>query len=228
MAHAPHKPTQPLDETDPHGETGHHGHVIIPARVLLGVLLILLFFTILTVFCSRAEVWISKEFNLHIPQLVNVLIALSIAVVKSALVAMYFMQLKYDSPLNALVFLFCLFALGLFLFFSMTDLGTRAALYDYKAGEVTKGGLGMKDRNAGKPNALWIREQAVDKMGTDAVAEAEAAAHHHADHDAHATPPSDASRSRPLKGPTSSDPAHAPADPHAAPAPAHAPSGGGH
>ena len=39
----------------------------------------LLFFTVLTVFCSRAEVWFAHKFDVEIPQLVNVAIALSIA-----------------------------------------------------------------------------------------------------------------------------------------------------
>jgi len=60
---------------------------------------------------------------------VNVLIALSIAVVKSILVAMFFMQLKYDNPLHSIIFLFCLFALALFLFFAMTDLGAGGGLH---------------------------------------------------------------------------------------------------
>src|SRR5215470_7187855 len=110
------------DDTDPHHDLPSHGHVIIRPRTLVAVLAALLTFTVLTVFCSRAEVWAAHKFHVEIPQLVNVLIALSIAVVKSILVAMFFMQLKYDAPLNAIIFLFCLFAFTLFLFFSMTDL----------------------------------------------------------------------------------------------------------
>ena len=139
-AHA--HPTAPLDQMDPHHDIAHHGHVIISPRTLVSVLLALLFFTIITVFASRAEIWFDHTFGVPVPQLANVLIALSIAVVKTVLVALFFMQLRYDNPLNALVLLFCLFAFALFLFFSMTDLGTRGILYPYKAGEIQLGGMG--------------------------------------------------------------------------------------
>lgn len=149
MAH--HPSAQPLDQLDPHHELPHHGHVIIRPSTLVAVLAALLVFTIMTVAASRAEVWAAHAFHIEIPQLVNVLIALSIAVVKSILVAMFFMQLKYDNPLNTIIFLFCLFAFALFLFFSMTDLGTRAQIYAYKSGEIKSGGLGIdttkKDKN---------------------------------------------------------------------------------
>jgi cytochrome c oxidase subunit IV len=139
-AHA--HPTAPLDQMDPHHEIEHHGHVIIRPRTLIAVLVALLFFTVLTVAFAQAEIWFTHAFGVAIPQLVNVAIALSIAVVKTLLVGMFFMQLRYDNPLNSLVMLFCLFAFALFLFFSMTDLGTRGILYPYKAGEIQRGGLG--------------------------------------------------------------------------------------
>ncbi|MCC6659611.1 MAG: cytochrome C oxidase subunit IV family protein [Phycisphaerales bacterium] len=140
MAHAH---AHAADPADPHGDLeGHHGHVIIPVSTLLGVLVVLLFFTVLTVAASRAEVWIASTFNVNIPQSVNVGIAVSIAVIKSILVASFFMQLKYDSAVNTLVFLFCLFAFALFLFITMTDLGARSVVYPYKAGEVIRGGTG--------------------------------------------------------------------------------------
>lgn len=139
-AHA--HPTAPLDQMDPHHDIAHHGHVIISPRTLVSVLLALLFFTLITVGASRAEIWFDHTFGVPVPQIVNVLIALSIAVVKTVLVAMFFMQLRYDNPLNSLVLLFCLFAFALFLFFSMTDLGTRGILYPYKSGEIQQGGMG--------------------------------------------------------------------------------------
>lgn len=155
------------DDADPHHEE-HHGHVIIRPRTLISVLLILLFFTVLTVFCSRFEVWAAAKFNVEIPQLVNVLIALSIAVVKSILVAMFFMQLKYDTKLNAVIFISCLFAFALFLFFSMTDLGTRAAVYSFKSGEIQKGGQGIETSHVNTQNkgiVIWARERRIQQIG---------------------------------------------------------------
>jgi cytochrome c oxidase subunit 4 len=137
-----------FDPTDPHGAT-HHEHVIIPRRTLMNVLLVLLFFTLLTVGLSRAEVWAADFFNVVIPQWVNVAIAMSIATVKGLLVLLFFMQLKYDNKLNAIIFSNCIFAVGLFLFFSMIDLGNRGVIYDWKKGEIAVGGTGGISRGSG-------------------------------------------------------------------------------
>jgi caa(3)-type oxidase subunit IV len=132
-----------FDPADPHHEILHHGHVIIRPRTLVAVLALLLLFTVTTVAASRGEVWFAHKFNVEIPQLVNVLIALSIAVVKTLLVGLFFMQLKYDNPLHSILMLFCLFAVALFLCFAMTDLGTRGVVYAYKSGEIQRGGMGI-------------------------------------------------------------------------------------
>lgn len=168
MAHAT-PAAAPFDPLDPHGTHAghHHGHVIVPTRVLLGVLLALLVFTILTVAAAQAEEWFSATFHVAFPQLLNVAIALSIAVIKSILVAMYFMQLKYDDPLNSIIFLFCLFAFGLFLFFAMTDMGSRGALYSYKQNEIIAGGTGLsipQVNTDGKPIVIWARERKVAEI----------------------------------------------------------------
>jgi len=144
MSQAPAKNLPPdLEEEslDPHGfHKGHHGHVILSPMTLFNILALLLFFTVLTVFVSRAEGYIADLFDMTIPHWVNVTVALSIATVKSVLVALYFMQLKYDAPLNSLIFLFCLFALCLFLGFTTLDLGTLGAVYSWKADSTMPGG----------------------------------------------------------------------------------------
>jgi len=161
MAHQPSH--QPLDQLDPHHELLHeHGdHVILRMSTLASVLGALLFFTVLTVGQARAEIWANETFHIHIPQIINALIVLTIAVIKASLVALFFMQLKYDSPLNGVVFVFCIVAVGLFLGFSMIDLGTRNAIQDYKAGEIQQGGLGISvpDRvnTENKPITEWSR-----------------------------------------------------------------------
>lgn len=199
-----------VDSLDPHHMLHTH-HVIVPVRVLAGVLAVLLLFTVLTVFFSRAEGWIARAFGVQIPHLVNVAVALSIAVVKSTLVAMYFMQLRYDNPLNALVFGFCLFAVGLFLFFTMTDLGTRSVLYPYKAPYHVEGGTGDNRLGPG-PMYKKARDRAIERWGEAEYARRAAEAHaSHAAASHHApAAPSDASRSRPLRGSTSSraEPGH--------------------
>lgn len=168
MAAHPHTP-EAFDPNDPHHLIAHPGHVILRPRTLIAVLAVLLTFTVTTVAASRGEVWFAHKFDVEIPQSVNVLIALSIAVIKSILVAMFFMQLKYDNPLHSIIFLFCLFALALFLFFSMTDLGTRAAVYAFKSGEIQRGGLGI-DTQVKDKNGLVLRGVDTGQVGIVAFA----------------------------------------------------------
>lgn len=180
MAEHAHHPAA-YDDEDPHHEIAHHGHVILSPRTLLAVLFTLLFFTIATVAASRLEVWIASAFHIEIPQIVNVLIAMSIAVVKAVLVGMFFMQLKYDNPLHSVLMLFCIFAVGLFLFFSMTDLSTRGAVYAYKSGEIQKGGMGLEpvmDKNGKqlggintdhKAIVVWARERRIKEIDEQAA-----------------------------------------------------------
>lgn len=190
-----------FDELDPHHQL-HAEHVIVRASTLLNVLIVLLVFTVLTVAASRLETWAAAYFNVVIPQWINVAVVLFIAVVKSALVAMYFMQLKYDSPLNSLVFLFCLFAFGLFLFFCMTDLATRDAVYSFKAGEVMRGGTGLPGA-PGKAHYETVKERKAEEWGPEEFQRRQEKAHaakHHGDEGARA--PATADYSRPVKGPT--------------------------
>jgi hypothetical protein len=94
-------------------------------------------------------------------------VALSIAVVKSTIVCMFFMQLKYDKPLNSLIFLFCLFAVALFLGFSMLDMGTQGLLYRYEQPQIMQGGTEhrIKSRESdlisreGVPITEWAKRQ---------------------------------------------------------------------
>ena len=51
----------------------------------------------------------------------NLLVAVSVATVKAALVALYFMHLRYDSLFNAIIFTIGVAFLGLFLIITMMD-----------------------------------------------------------------------------------------------------------
>ena len=128
-------------DIDPHG-AGHHEHVILSWQLLVGVLVTLLFLTALTVFTAQAEQWIMDTWQIHIPRWVNIVGAMSIATVKALLVCAFFMQLKYDKPLNSIVMLFCLFCVWLFLMFSMIDLGNRDKVIPYRAEVPSLGGTG--------------------------------------------------------------------------------------
>jgi cytochrome c oxidase subunit 4 len=173
-----------VNSMDPHHE-GHHEHVIVRASTLWAVLLLLLAFTALTVGASFAERWISSAFHVEIPSLINAIIALSIAVVKATLVCLFFMQLKYDNKLNAVVLGFTLFAVSLFLLLTMGDLISRGEVYDFKSGEIQTGGQGItvtSGVNTGNvPIALFWREKKIEELGgieNYEKARAEYMAHH--------------------------------------------------
>lgn len=92
-----------------------HAH-IVPAKtygIILGALLV---FTAITV--SAAGI------NFGSP-VVNVVVALTIATIKASLVALYFMHLRYDKPLNAVIFVAGLSCLGLFLMATFGDTSAR-------------------------------------------------------------------------------------------------------
>jgi len=172
----PHQPA--INDLDPHGfhEGDHdHGHVILPLRTLVVVLVALLFFTVLTVSAGFIEVWISEKFNVVIPTWVNVMVAMSIATIKGTLVLMYFMQLKYDNPLNTMIFLFCLFAFALFMGLTAIDLGNRDRIYPWKAQAIIPGGnsVGLATEAAphsfptGQSITTWAREREVAELGPE-------------------------------------------------------------
>lgn len=130
MATHAHSPKH-FNEADPHGfDKGHdHGHVIVGPVLLRTILAFLLFFTALTVGLAQVEVWVQNEFDFVLPGWVNIAIAMSIATVKSLLVMAYFMQLRYDNPINTILMCFCFFALFLFIFFTALDLTGRGWIY---------------------------------------------------------------------------------------------------
>ncbi|MFK7884282.1 MAG: cytochrome C oxidase subunit IV family protein [Phycisphaerales bacterium] len=154
MSHAaPHDATSELgwNPEDPHGTSTHaHGHVVVGWKLQIGILAALMFFTALTVGFYNAEKWAEAAFLIHLPNWVNIVGAMSIASIKATLVCMYFMQLRYDKPLNTFALLFCLFAVGLFLFFSALDLSTRGWVNDFKYGEISD------NTGAGNPGGTGV------------------------------------------------------------------------
>jgi len=133
------------DPEDPHGINPHHGehhHFIADWRMQVSVLAILLFFTFLTVAFFRIEAWAEVAFGIILPGWINIVGAMTIATIKGVLVAAFFMQLKYDKVLNTFALLFCLLCVGLFLGFSMIDLGSRHLVNPGQSGEIVHGGTG--------------------------------------------------------------------------------------
>ncbi len=91
-----------------HGTTAGH---VVPARVLVGIWLLLIVLTAATVSVTRFDLGTG----------LNLWVALGIATAKASLVLLYFMHLRYDHPVNALVFIFALFFVALFIVATLDD-----------------------------------------------------------------------------------------------------------
>jgi len=187
---------------DPHGDhAGHHGHVIVSSFTLKAVLGVLIVLTLATVGQAQLEVFIQNHFDMVFPKWVNVVACMGIAVVKAALVCLYFMQLKYDNPLNSIVFLFTLLGVGLFLGFTALDIGTRDSIYEYKSRQIIEGGAGL----GGAPATATARQALLERVGPEKfeLIRADVEGHKHG-HGGTATPnnASSAGQSRPAIGTT--------------------------
>ncbi|MFT5424606.1 MAG: cytochrome c oxidase subunit 4 [Phycisphaerales bacterium] len=155
-----HAPTQQFDPTDPHHAQSGHGHVILSWQLLVGILFTLLCLTALTVFTAQAEKWVMLTWGITLPTWVNLAGAMSIATVKALLVMAFFMQLKYDKPINSIIMVACVICVWLFLMFCMIDLGNRDKVQAFKAQHFTEGGTGYSLSNGlapGVPGAMSSR-----------------------------------------------------------------------
>lgn len=91
--------------------SAEHGisHVMSPV-MLISTFLALVALTILTVATSYLPL---GEFELYV--------AMGIATVKAGLVAVYFMHLRYDKPINSLLLIFSLGFVALFIYSTLVD-----------------------------------------------------------------------------------------------------------
>ncbi|PSR00332.1 MAG: oxidase [Bacteroidetes bacterium QS_9_68_14] len=97
--------------------TEHDSHHIIPMKTLLRVFGGLVVLTILTVAVAQLDLGV-----LDLP------VALGIAGMKSALVVLFFMALKYDRGVNSMVFTIGTVFVVIFLFFTSLDVASRGDL----------------------------------------------------------------------------------------------------
>lgn len=97
-----------------HGSTVH----IVPLRTLVGIFVALVVLTILTVAATYVQLGAG-----------NIWVALLIAAAKGALVALYFMHLRWDSPFNAFAFIVALLFVALMM--GITILDTREYAPNY-------------------------------------------------------------------------------------------------
>lgn len=106
-----------------HAHDSHHdglGHHITPLRVYWTVFAALMVLTAVTVAVSLVPVALGIEMGGY-----AIWVALIVACCKATLVAVFFMHLKYDERFNAMIFISCLFFMGVFFAFTMMDLVTR-------------------------------------------------------------------------------------------------------
>jgi cytochrome c oxidase subunit 4 len=97
------------DHTHAHA-VHHHGSAAIYVKTLIALLIL----TIITVGASYVDFGSG-----------NVVIALFIATIKAVLVSLFFMHLRWDKPVNAVIACCGFFFLGIFLMFDFLDFGTR-------------------------------------------------------------------------------------------------------
>ena len=102
-----------LDTHGAHAHTaGHEPHLHGGPKIYALVLVVLLMLTVITVWASTID-WGAG--------LANVIIAMLIASIKGSLVALFFMHLRWEGRMNAIIFCSTLFFLGLFLIGCYTD-----------------------------------------------------------------------------------------------------------
>jgi cytochrome c oxidase subunit 4 len=110
MSHAEHTPEHPHS----HAHAKHqHGSAAIYVRTLIALLIL----TAITVAASYIDFGAG-----------NVVIALFIATIKATIVALFFMHLRWDKPVNAVIACAGFLFLGIFLMFDFIDFGSRDGL----------------------------------------------------------------------------------------------------
>lgn len=110
MSHAPHSSAS----SAAHGHAPGQAHPLVghlvPTSILVATGMALLVLTVITVAVRYIDV---GEFNIHI--------ALGIAVIKAALVCLFFMHLRWDRPFNSLMFVACVLFVLLMMSFTVMD-----------------------------------------------------------------------------------------------------------
>jgi len=103
------------DTTAHHDDHADHVHVV-SMKVLITIFVALLILTVLTVGAS----WAARNGVLDLGS-ANIIVALAIALVKAALVALYFMHLRWDSLFNGVVLISAMVFVMLFIAVALLD-----------------------------------------------------------------------------------------------------------
>lgn len=121
------------------------GHHIIPLKTLSSVFGALIVLTVLTVAVAQIELG-----PLEVP------IAVGIAIAKSTLVVMFFMALKYDKPVNTMVFTVGTVFVLIFLVFTLFDTAFR--------GDIGNVGTQTIEEEEAERERLQEREPAPEEL----------------------------------------------------------------
>ena len=103
-------PAEPTAIPAAHAHEHDHGGTAVYAKTLIGLLIL----TAITVAAA------SFDFGQG-----NVVIALVIATIKASLVVLFFMHLRWDKPVNAIIAMAGFLFLGIFLMFCLIDFDAR-------------------------------------------------------------------------------------------------------
>lgn len=124
-----------------------HAHVSSPGFYIL-IFTALIGLTILTV--GQSYVDLGK---------LNLIVVILIATTKASLVVSFFMHLRWDNKFNALIFISCIFFIGVFFAYTMNDTERRGELDPDqnvktlpKTGEEAPGGFKKKTSGADEEN----------------------------------------------------------------------------
>jgi cytochrome c oxidase subunit 4 len=108
-------------------ENVHSHHHILPLSVyytIAGILFVLTAITVAVSFYDFGSL--------------NLLVALTIAVIKGSLVALYFMHLKYDNKLYGTILILSLIFLAIFIGFTMLDTMYRGEIESIEGPSINK------------------------------------------------------------------------------------------
>jgi cytochrome c oxidase subunit IV len=111
-----------------HSHDNSHGHPENPIKNYIGVFVLLLIMTGLTVFVAKfdlQEMFKDTPGLEHISGALNALVALTIAVIKATAVVMIFMHVRWSSRLTQVIVVSAVFWLLIMLSFTVSDYFTR-------------------------------------------------------------------------------------------------------
>jgi cytochrome c oxidase subunit IV len=143
-----------------HLSSAHSSHVgshdephVMPLKLYLGVFGALLVLTVVTVGVSL----------LGLPPLLSILVAMGVASIKAALVAGYFMHLKFEDKFYSFILVASLFFIALFFGITLVDMNFRDYVISEQGTEVYR-----KYELGGSAKGSYVQPEPIEAPGTEA------------------------------------------------------------